>query len=1118
MSALSFWEQSRSPRPSAALILLKSWHKDFWLRWDQKRLSPEETIGLYGLATFFWLHPLFFNGYKKVLAVQTLFALDRDTSAEAMRVSFSRKANIAQLQNRKHGLALELASNLAVLLLLPVAPRVALVGLVFYSKLSANNGYELIGATVLIYTGIPLATALNWYYQERFLRMARALATAVYGKTIQSKVSASDDSAALTLMSADIERIRMGFMQLHELWANPIQVALACWLLHRQLGAAFAASIILVGICIASSTILMKCLGPLQVAWMQAIQKRVVGNMKNIKISGLAVPAIQELRMSGVKFKLFLVGSVGIRFTPILLAPVLTLAATPRTLEVTTIFTSIAYLLLLSEPLTTLFQVAPQLLAGLACLQRESRHDFRDYTKAISLEKPDPSSPAFKIINGSFGRDKESLVLRNINALIPQGFTVASGPVTSGKSTLCKALLGGTPIVEGDIITGINPRTVGYCDQTPFLWNASIEDSIVGFSYMTVIEATMLGSDFLELPRGDITTVGSNGISLGGGQKQRVSLARALYQQYDLLIVDDVLSGLDVDTEEHVFHRVFETAGLLKERDTTTVLCTHTTRHLYYSDYIIVLVADGTVSEQGSFEQLGRSKPDASTNPTRIMGDAAVLGHYWQSIGVLWMLSFIVFSILCGFLHNFPTVWLRYWSEDISSPDPDRSQSFYVGLYALFQSSALVGIAAVVATSSPYIVIVYPFIVCLLYFIQRFYLRTSRQLRLLDLEAKIPLYTGFLDTIIGVATLRAFGWTDDSIQINNTLLDTSQKPAYLLSMVVAVLAVFVVTLSTQLRSNAGFTGPSLVSLMTFGKTLANLVQLYTLLGTSTGAVGRLKSLSDNTSREDLKGENKSMSAAWPEKGRVVVEGHSASYSESQPLSENETGNCGSPRMRDLALRELTLTIEPGEKVAFCGRTGSVHQDAVFPPDRTSFKKNLDPFCIATDEECQSVLESVRLWDLVSNLGGLEAGMNADMLSHGQKQLFSLLRAVLRRRIHTRMLPTNTGAARFASDTGSTGGTELLPIPHLSAGGVLILDDFSRRRRVEVHEIIRREFDGYTILMVTHRLDIVMGFDKAYVKDSGRVVEQGIPSELVKQENSRFKDLWTLVKGGKSRTN
>ncbi|KAF6816591.1 ABC transporter [Colletotrichum plurivorum] len=1375
MSAISYWEHSRSPRPSvllnaflflstlfdatqarslwlsvsaqheaavarvfvastawkAALILLECWHKTSWLGWDQKSHSPEETTGLYGLASFFWLNPLFKTGYKKVLAVPDLFALDRNMSADAMQQSFAPTVEPTRLEGRKHALGRELASHLAVPLLLPVAPRITLVGLVFCQpflieallnhladpenkKATANRGYGLIGATVLVYTAIPFATALYWYFQERFLCMMRAcLATALYRKTVRSPASASDDSAALTLMSADVERIRMGFVQFHEFWANPVQVALACWLLQRQLGAAFVAPLIVVACCVASSTILMRRIAPRQMAWMAAIQKRVgqtanvIGNMKNLKISGLSGPvedSIRDLRASeveaGGKFRRFLVGSATIGFTPVLLAPVFTLATTSRDLDVTTIFTSISYLLLLSEPLTTLFQITPHLLAGFACLQRvqdylqkESRHDFREFP-----EKQGPrSSASVDVVNASFGWNSGSFVLKNISVSIPAGFTIVVGPVASGKSTLCKALLGETPAVQGQVVMRSSPRAVGYCDQTAFLWNESIKDNIIGLSkfvdekrYNEVIEATMLNPDLRVLPEGDQTTVGSKGISLSGGQKMRISLARALYQQCDLLIVDDVLGGLDADTEEYVFQRVFGSSGLLKARGTTAVLCTHATRHLSSSDYVIALADNGTIAEHGTFDDLARIRPsiiqkfgaqprpkgakasaesahaeapdaasdapasrasstaslrdDTSPDPTRIMGDRAVFGYYFRSIGTFWMLAFSAFGVSCGFFNNFPAVWLKFWSEDVSSADPSRSKSFYVGLYALFQSLALgslvceaiigllviirisgtnlhkaalrtlfaaplrfftttdtgvvtnlfsqdmtlidgelpqalintslqtwigIGSAAVVATSSPYVAIAYPFIGGLLYCIQRFYLRTSRQLRLLDLEAKSPLYTNFLDTIGGVATIRAFGWSEDAVRQNNALLDTSQRPAYLLSliqrwlafvlgMVVAVLALSVVTLSTQLRSNAGFAGASMVSLMSFGKILANLVQMYTQLETSIGAVGRLKSFSDATPREQMDGDHWAVPASWPESGKIEVKGVSASY-RPQSLSNNRDGDYAKLESRDdLALRNLTLSIEPGQKVALCGRTGSgkssvvllllrlldplpssttnmfidghplhavdrdtlrrrliaVPQDAVFLPEGTSFKMNLDPFGVATDEEYQAVLESVRLWGLVSDNGGLDAGMNADMLSQGQKQLFSLSRAVLRRRTlsRTRALATRTAEARPAS--GSRAGVELRSIPQSAEGGVLILDECTsgvdRETEKMMQDIIQREFESYTILMVSHRLDMVMNFvDKVLVMDSGRLVEQGVPTELVKSENSRFRHLWTL---------
>ena len=177
----------------------------------------------------------------------------------------------------------------------------------------------------------------------------------------------------------------------------------------------------------------------------------------------------------------------------------------------------------------------------------------------------------------------------------------------------------------------------------------------------------------------------------------------------------------------------------------------------------------------------------------------------------------------------------------------------------------------------------------------------------------------------GVATIRAFDWTENSIAVNNSILDTSQRPAYLLSMIqrclafvldmiVAVIAVIVVTLITQLRPSSGFTGASLVSIMSLGKTLSILVRYYTALETSLGAVSRLKTFSDQTTPEDLPGEDFHPTPAWPEKGKIQVRSISASYSGAESdVNLVEPDN--------LALRDLTFTIEAGQKVAICGRTG-----------------------------------------------------------------------------------------------------------------------------------------------------------------------------------------------------
>lgn len=148
--------------------------------------------------------------------------------------------------------------------------------------------------------------------------------------------------------------------------------------------------------------------------------------------------------------------------------------------------------------------------------------------------------------------------------------------------------------------------------------------------------------------------------------------------------------------------------------------------------------------------------------------------------------------------------------------------------------------------------------------------------------------THFLDTIRGVTTFRAFGWVQDGIDLNNRLLDTSQRPTYLLAMVqrwlgftlqiiVAILAVVVVTLSTQLRSSTAITGASLVTLMTFGDVLRYIIRWWTQLETSIGAVGRLKSFSEKVKSESSDGEDVKPQREWPLRGAIEISGVSASY-------------------------------------------------------------------------------------------------------------------------------------------------------------------------------------------------------------------------------------------------
>lgn len=120
-------------------------------------------------------------------------------------------------------------------------------------------------------------------------------------------------------------------------------------------------------------------------------------------------------------------------------------------------------------------------------------------------------------------------------------------------------------------------------------------------------------------------------------------------------------------------------------------------------------------------------------------------------------------------------------------------------------------------------------------------------------------------------------------------------------------------------------------------------------------------------------------------------------------------------------------------------------------------------------------------------------MSSETLSQGQKQLFSLARAILRRR---------TKARGVAGEAGR---------------GILLLDEVSSSVDQETHrrmqKIIHEEFQGYTIIMVSHRLDVALDCDMVIVMDSGAIVETGSPKALIEEDGSRFGELWKTSTSG-----
>ena len=161
----------------AALLVLESQQKSRWVNWNEKEHSPEETSGIVSLGVFFWLNKLFLAGYRKVLLLDDLHALDSSFDPEKLHTEFSQNLDVSKKKGDRFGLTKVLMRTLKGSLLLPIIPRLGLLGFTFaqpffieslldylaQDKLNPNTGYGFIGAGLLIYAGIAFCEAFHRY-------------------------------------------------------------------------------------------------------------------------------------------------------------------------------------------------------------------------------------------------------------------------------------------------------------------------------------------------------------------------------------------------------------------------------------------------------------------------------------------------------------------------------------------------------------------------------------------------------------------------------------------------------------------------------------------------------------------------------------------------------------------------------------------------------------------------------------------------------------------------------------------------------------------------------------------------------------------------------------------
>ncbi|KAF0323666.1 ABC transporter [Colletotrichum asianum] len=659
---------------TALVVPLESIGKKKFLQKTYQSLTKEEETGFWGRSFFTWLLPFFRLGYSRVIHIHDMPEVDLDltgeTAGQALELSWA-----ARKGQKRHVLLRASCRAYRGTICLGVITRLFLTAFTFCQPFlitatvafmqtpktpqSEKYGQALVGAYVLTYIGLAVSRAAYSRQQYRFTTMIRAgLIDIVFRKTVSLKADDLKDSAAVTLMGTDVERIVTTFAMFHEIWASVVEVGIAVFLLQQQIQIASIVPVVISIVCVVGVIPISKTIGKAQTVWIERLQKRVavtatmLGDMKAIKMLGLpevlsgVILQLRRIELSGSeKFRKLLLWQVLVSNLPNEFAPfatfviysIIALITKDQTLTSTNAFTALSLINLLTDPLLRFCQYVPNIVQGIACFTRIEAFCLKaswapekgsagsevgvprtsdvELTTQTTVQAPEDIITSFQDATISWSSETD-VVLSHLNLRIKRGITMVVGPVGCGKSCLLESILGETTLHSGSRTAPA--LSIAYCSQNPWILNNTIRHNITGgleFDakwFERVLWLCSLTDDLRNMPEEDAYNIGSNGVGLSGGQKQRVALARAVYSRHRVIILDDTFSGLDSRSISRISTRLFGQDGHFRQNGISAILATHTRHLLRFADEVVV-VENGQILSQGPYEKVLATSTDVVT-------------------------------------------------------------------------------------------------------------------------------------------------------------------------------------------------------------------------------------------------------------------------------------------------------------------------------------------------------------------------------------------------------------------------------------------------------------------------------------------------------------------------
>lgn len=403
----------------------------------------------------------------------------------------------------------------------------------------------------------------------------------IYNKSLMMKYSATSTGKIINFLDVDVERIGDFFWYIHGIWLLPFQVFLALIILYRNLGAAASFSALLTTILVmVSNTPLANSQERLHSKIMEAKDSRIKATTETLKCMRIlklhswenaCLNNIFKLRgeeRSWLKSYLYTCSAIAFLFwaSPTLVSVVAfgvcILVKTPLTAG--TVLSALATFRILQEPIYNLPELVSMITQTKVSIDRiqdfikeeQQKPSMPNYTKQASdvVIEIEPGEYTWE---ADLSSKRPTLKIDNKIAIMRGDKVAVCGSVGSGKSSFLCSIIGEIPRISGAGIEVFGSRA--YVPQSAWIQTGTIKENVLfgkdmdrGF-YEEVLEGCALDRDIGLWADGELTMVGERGINLSGGQKQRIQLARAIYSNSDIYLLDDPFSAVDAHTGAHLF-------------------------------------------------------------------------------------------------------------------------------------------------------------------------------------------------------------------------------------------------------------------------------------------------------------------------------------------------------------------------------------------------------------------------------------------------------------------------------------------------------------------------------------------------------------------------------------